>query len=341
MAIGIKHVVCVIVPHRYQSAIKHQELLSKEQDYYPRNAALAENLSPAMTQEVTAVATPQSLPRYLLGISTKMYFSHAQTTSYLQRLATALTPSLTLPSRPKGKEIAEKLQFFYIPSFPSLYSCAQLLQSQKLSILLGGQDCSEYASGAHTGCVSAGQLREVGCSMVELGHAERRAAPVCESDALVAAKVRVAVEMGLIPLVCVGEKEKVVGESVSRRIGVAVEEVVAQVEPVLRRLMGVVGDGKEVRFVVFAYEPVWAIGAERPAEADHVVAVVRAVRELVTRRYLKQGGGLDGLEVRFLYGGSAGPGTWKALKGELDGLFLGRFAHDVENVQAVVQEMLE
>ena len=279
-----------------------------------------------MAQEISAVSTPQSLPRHLLGISTKMYFSHAETISYLHRL----TSTFTLPP-------VEKLQLFYIPSFPSLHSCAQFLQSQALPVLLGGQDCSEHAGGAHTGSVSAGQLREVGCSMVELGHAERRAAPFHESNALVASKARMAVEAGLVPLVCVGEREQAAWESVSRRVGVAVDEVVAQVEPVLQQLEGVVADAQKdkVCFVVFAYEPVWAIGAERPAEAEHVVAVVRAVRDLVARRYL------DGLEIRFLYGGSAGPGTWRALKGELDGLFLGRFAHDVENVQAVVQEMLE
>ena len=84
--------------------------------------------------------------------------------------------------------------------------------------------------------------------------------------------------------------------------------------------------------VILAYEPVWAIGASEPAGADHVVAVTQSLRALVAERKGR---------TRILYGGSAGPGTYEALKNGVDGLFLGRFAHDPRNLEKVIQELSE
>lgn len=111
----------------------------------------------------------------------------------------------------------------------------------------------------------------------------------------------------------------------SEGVGVAIREVLPQVEVILD---AVPGDAD----VVFAYEPVWAIGKLEAAGADHVLGVVGVVRRCV------EGRGRKGA-VRILYGGSAGPGIWEGLKGGVDGLFLGRFGHDVENVRKVVEEV--
>ena len=70
-----------------------------------------------------------------------------------------------------------------------------------------GQDCDSKSAGARTGFVPASLLTECGCSLVELGHAERRAGPMNETDALIAEKVTAALGEGLVPLVCVGEKQ--------------------------------------------------------------------------------------------------------------------------------------
>jgi triosephosphate isomerase len=82
--------------------------------------------------------------------------------------------------------------------------------------------------------------------------------------------------------------------------------------------------------LIIAYEPVWAIGAEEPADADHVVGVTKAIRQMAEGR--------DGL-TRILYGGSAGPGTYKMIADSVDGLFLGRFAHDLRNLKQVITEI--
>ena len=207
------------------------------------------------------------------------------------------------------------------------------------------------------------QLSELGVSLVELGHAERRRSPFNETDELVARKAVGAMRAGLVPLVCVGEKSKPGTGMVSEGVGRAVGEVWRQCEAVIGGMeeemvrLGEGGKGEVVvewegesltstgrergrLDVIFAYEPVWAIGAEEPAGADHVCAVVGEIKRRVGERW--KGKGLEGRgEVRVLYGGSAGPGTWEGLKGVCDGLFLGRFAHRVENVGVVVGEMLE
>ena len=257
------------------------------------------------------------LPALLLGVSTKMYFTYSQTNTYLADLCNTFYSPTT--------STAETPTLFVIPSFPSLGLAAANLRSTP-HILLGAQDCHWEDYGPWTGEVSPAELADVGCSLVELGHAERRRAPFNETNEIVAAKAAAAVRNGLVPLVCIGEvaRSKVASEGV----GLAVREVIPQVKAVLESVPGRAG-------VVFAYEPVWAIGAEEPAGVEHVRTVVGEIKRAVNDMAGRTG------EVRVIYGGSAGPGTWKGLSGMLDGLFLGRFAHDLSNVERVVKEMEE
>ncbi|KAL8917971.1 MAG: hypothetical protein Q9208_007635 [Pyrenodesmia sp. 3 TL-2023] len=256
-----------------------------------------------------------TLPTTLIGISTKMYFDLPSTTTYISSLP--LPPASTA--------------LFIIPSFPALPAAAAQIKKLRSStqpaptILLGAQNCSHADSGAYTGEVSALMLKQIGCDVVELGHAERRAAPFNETDEMVAEKAKAAVRNQLIPLICIGERNK--SSIVSEGVGIAIRECARQVNAVL--------DAVEAdRDVIFAYEPVWAIGASEPAGKDHVVAVVGQLSKMVQGR--RRGG-----EVRWLYGGSAGPGIWQGLKGGVDGLFLGRFAHEVENVKRILKEVEE
>ncbi|KAG4218536.1 hypothetical protein PC116_g32984, partial [Phytophthora cactorum] len=84
--------------------------------------------------------------------------------------------------------------------------------------------------------------------------------------------------------------------------------------------------------VILAYEPVWAIGAAEPAGAEHVVSVTQALRNLDCVRS-REG------NTRILYGGSAGPGLFAQLKDGVDGLFLGRFAHDPAQFYKTIVEV--
>lgn len=167
-------------------------------------------------------------------------------------------------------------------------------------------------------------LSELGCRIVEIGHAERRAL-FHESNTDVAKKAAAAARNGLIPLVCIGETERAKGV-----LSMAVGDCAAQINAVLND-KALPPDAE----VILAYEPVWAIGAAAPASAEHVLGVVGALRELPSLKARKEG------SVRIVYGGSAGPGLFEQLKGGVDGLFLGRFAHNVEAFVQTIREVAE
>lgn len=246
----------------------------------------------------------------LVGVSLKMYFDLPSTEAYLNALSTAYSAS------------PPTCNIFVLPSLPAI-SIASTIFSSNAQVWVGAQNCHWEDSGAHTGEVSPLMLKQLGCTIVEIGHAERRRAPFNETDEITANKAKAAVRNDLIPLICIGEKLK--STIVSQGVGLALRECVPQVMAVLNA----VSDDADL---IFAYEPIWAIGAQEPASADHVLAVVGELRKKVWER------GRNG-KVRFLYGGSAKPGTWDSLKGVLDGLFLGRFAHDVDAFKRVVEEI--
>ncbi|KAJ5542385.1 hypothetical protein N7461_008388 [Penicillium sp. DV-2018c] len=270
------------------------------------------------------------LPEKLLLISLKMYFTPDRTLTYLRDL---LNPSNEIV-HPQNRD---KLLLALIPDFLTIWPCAQILKEYESNLaasgispspspfLLGAQDCFWEPQGAYTGEVSPASIRSLGCSIVELGHAERRAI-FNESDDQTARKAAAACAQHMVPLVCVGEVTAP-GPIASQAVGQAVSECAVLVRAVLAAIPA---DAP----VIFAYEPVWAIGQPKPAGVDHVAAVVEGIRAVIGDR--------PGT-ARVLYGGSAGPGLWGAggLGKAVDGMFLGRFAHEVEGVRKVVQEVEE
>lgn len=273
--------------------------------------------------------------RRIIGVSTKMYFSAARTDAFIRQVVDRLLllgenfDSSSKSSSKEPESALDGVDVFIIPDFLSVREAVRIVREKGLGdgkIVVGAQDCWSEDHGAYTGEVSPRVLKEVGCGIVELGHAERKKL-FGETDGDVRRKVEGVWRNGMCPLVCVGE--------IWREGGVqgAVEEVMEQVEVVLGLQVGdpggVEGDAKEV---VLAYEPVWAIGAEEPASAEHVKGVVRTVRGELEKR-------ANGLKVRIIYGGSAGPGLWEKLDGEVDGLFLGRFGHHPEQFIKTVCEV--
>lgn len=251
--------------------------------------------------------SPPSRPPRIVGTSLKLYFDLPSTSKYLQGVA-----DLDRHAQ------SHKVDLFVIPDFISILSGQQILKDTH--VLLGAQDTFWEDLGPYTGEVSPLTLKQAGVAIVEIGHAERRRI-FGETDEQVAMKCAAAVRNGLIPLICVGEKAS--SAIASAAVGMAIDEVRPQVLSAVRA----VPDDAEV---IIAYEPVWAIGAAEPAGADHVVAVTKAIREMVTGR--------KGV-TRILYGGSAGPGLFAKLVEGVDGLFLGRFAHDLGNLRKVIEEV--
>ena len=210
--------------------------------------------------------------------------------------------------------LSAELTVFVAPSFPVLESARSILAGT--GVVLGAQNCST-AGGALTGEVSPALLAELGVGLVEIGHAERRRL-FGETDAVVALKTEAAASAGLTPLLCVGETVRSSPASAAR---VCLEQVSAGLSASV-----------PLDDVVVAYEPVWAIGAAEPAEPGYVNEVVGQLRELLQQR-------LGGGRPSIIYGGSAGPGLLARLDA-VDGLFLGRFAHDSAGFGQVLDEAI-
>jgi triosephosphate isomerase len=173
-------------------------------------------------------------------------------------------------------------------------------------VLIGGQDCHGKASGAHTGDISAEMLKDVGASYVIVGHSERRA-DHGESDAVVRAKAEAGLRVGLVIIVCVGERKE------QREAGKAVAVVREQ-------LAGSIPDAATAATLVVAYEPVWAIGTGlTPTKAD-VADMHKAIRETLSQRF-----GAEGQNTRILYGGSVKPENARDLiiQPDVDGALIG------------------
>ncbi|MGH8177047.1 MAG: triose-phosphate isomerase [Steroidobacter sp.] len=202
----------------------------------------------------------------------KMHGTRAENAELIEGLL------LGLPGQPAA-EIA------VCPPFVYLWETSRLLKSS--SIALGAQSTSAEPVGAFTGEVSAGMLKDVGCTHVIVGHSERRSLNK-EDDALVARKFLATQSHGLRPILCVGETLD------ERERGQTMQVVSRQLAAVLD-LAGV----RAMKQALVAYEPVWAIGTGKnatPAQTQEVHAHIRAE---VAARDAK-----IAAELRVLYGGS-------------------------------------
>ncbi len=175
-----------------------------------------------------------------------------------------------------------------LPPFTDIRSVQTLIDGDRLRLTYGAQDISPDASGAFTGDISGSMLNKLGCTFVVVGHSERRAIHN-ESDEIVNKKIKAVLANEMTPIFCIGE------ELAIREAGTHVEHVLNQVRA------GLKGFHKpELKKIVFAYEPVWAIGTGKtatPEDAQEVCAAIRA--ELV-----KIGSEEIAEAARILYGGS-------------------------------------
>jgi triosephosphate isomerase len=149
----------------------------------------------------------------------------------------------------------------------------------------GGQDCHPEPSGAFTGDVSAGMLKDAGAAYVILGHSERRTLHH-ESSAIVRQKAQAALREGLTPIICVGETLE------QRERGQALATVSAQ-------LAGSIPKESPAGGIVLAYEPVWAIGTGLTPGHREITEMHRFIREKMSHA--------QRATLRILYGGSVKP----------------------------------
>jgi triosephosphate isomerase len=255
-------------------------------------------------QDAGRVARP-----VIVGVSLKMYLGHAETVAWCEAVAGIARAH---PATARGEA-----ELVVLPSYLSVPAAVGILDG---IAAVGAQDLATEDSGAFTGEVSGGQVRELGGVFVEVGHAERRRL-FGETDEVVRRKADAALRAGLVPILCLGEEAEQDPADAARESGRQLDDALA-----LARESGHGGR------IVVAYEPQWAIGADAPASDAHIRAVCRDLRARVRA--------LDGHSgSAVIYGGSAGPGLLTRIGDDVDGLFLGRFAHDPRAVAAILDEV--
>ena len=188
-----------------------------------------------------------------------------------------------------------KVQVAVFP--PAVHLPVVVHRLQQARIDVGAQNLSEHADGAFTGELSCAMLVDIGCSMVLVGHSERRA-QFDEDNRRVAEKYAAAEALGLTPILCVGET------LAEREAGATAKVVAAQISAVADR----VGMDRLCAGVI-AYEPIWAIGTGVTASPQQAQEVHAGIRQQL---------GAAGEVTRILYGGSVNPENAEGLFAQPD-----------------------
>jgi triosephosphate isomerase len=190
------------------------------------------------------------------------------------------------------------------------------------AIEVGAQDVFWLKEGAYTGEVSAPMLAAVGCRWVIVGHSERRQY-FGETDETVLKKTTAALEAGLKPIVCVGERlEEREGGSTEAVLGTQCARSITSLTP------------EQIARIVVAYEPVWAIGTGKTATPEIAAAAHRFLRDRVRARF----GAEAAAACRILYGGSVKPDNIKGLMAQpdIDGALVGGASLDPASFASIV-----
>lgn len=195
------------------------------------------------------------------------------------------------------------------PPFTNLHAVRAAIGGARID--LGAQNMHWETSGAYTGEISGKMLLEAGCTHVILGHSERRSY-FKETDEMIDLKVKSAVDLGLTPILCVGETLE------EREAGQMPQVVTGQLEGSLK---GFTERRTLPASAILAYEPVWAIGTGRTASPEQAQEVHGLIREWLEKHFGRETAG----QVRVLYGGSVKPDNVADLmaKPDIDGALVG------------------
>ena len=248
--------------------------------------------------------------RPIMAGNWKMNLNHLEAIHLVQKLAFSLT-----------EQQLSDVEVAVLPPFTALRSVQTAVDGDKVHIVYGAQDLSPHPGGAYTGDVSGAMLAKLGCTYVVVGHSERRQHHH-EDDELVNAKLKAAFTAGLTPIFCVGE-------------GPEVREACGHVAHCTDQI-GVGLDGlkaEQVKQMVIAYEPIWAIGTGKTATPDDAQEVCGAIRARLTEVY-----GTDvGDSVRIQYGGSVKAANVAAIMAQpdVDGALVGGASLDAEEFAAI------
>jgi triosephosphate isomerase len=241
----------------------------------------------------------------LIAGNWKMNLNHLEAIAVTQKLAYSL----------EDRDY-DAVEVVVLPPFTDLRSVQTLVDGDRLRLLYGAQDISTAASGAYTGEISGSMLAKIGCTYVVIGHSERRAHH-SESDSVVNAKIKAALANELKPILCIGE------ELAIREAGTHVAYVLDQLRNALKGF-----HKPDLKKIVIAYEPVWAIGTGKTATPEDAQEVCAAIRTELR----KIGSDEIADNCRILYGGSVKSiNTLEIMKEEdVDGALIGGASLDPE-----------
>ena len=248
----------------------------------------------------------------LIAGNWKMNLNHLEAIAVTQKLSYSLN----------DKDF-DAVDIAIFPPFTDIRSVQTLIDGDRLRLTYGAQDISPESGGAYTGDISGAMLSKLGCTYVLVGHSERRTIHK-ESDALVATKAKAVLVNEMVPILCIGEDLAI------RETGNQVEFVVDQLTASLKGL-----HKPDLKKVVFAYEPVWAIGTGRtatPADAQEVCAAIRVALKEIESEEIAQ-------TARILYGGSVKSVNIVDIMKEpdVDGVLVGGASLDPEEFARIAQ----
>jgi len=248
----------------------------------------------------------------LIAGNWKMNLNHLEAIAVTQKLSYSL-----------DDKDYDAVDVVVLPPFTDIRSVQTLIDGDRLRLSYGAQDISPEVSGAFTGDISGSMLNKLGCSYVAVGHSERRAIHK-EDDAIVNRKIKAALANEITPIFCIGE------ELETREAGTHVAHVLNQVRN------GLKGFHKpDLKKIVFAYEPVWAIGTGKTASAADAEEVCAAIRS----ELIKIGSDEIAEGARILYGGSVKSSNIVEIMQQpnIDGVLVGGASLDPEEFARIAK----
>ncbi|KUK81275.1 MAG: Triosephosphate isomerase [Pelotomaculum thermopropionicum] len=225
--------------------------------------------------------------------------------------------------KPALAGMGDGVEVVICPAFTALAGVAEVLKDTGIAV--GAQDVYWEESGAFTGEVSPGMLKDAGCRYVIAGHSERRQL-FGETDEMTSEKFHHCVKCGLLPVLCVGETD------IERNSGMAEAVIKRQIEAVFGTLELYRAD----RLIIIAYEPVWAIGTGKNATSSDAQKACASIREEIERTTDTR----TAKEALVLYGGSVKSTNAKDYlsQSDIDGLLVGGASLDPEEFLSIIRE---
>ena len=243
----------------------------------------------------------------------KLNLDHLEAIQLLQKLNYSLEVN-----------IEDKIDIVIAPSYTSLRSLQTIIDADNLKIKISSQDVSAYIEGAYTGEVSALQLSKLNITHSIIGHSERRTV-FNETDETINLKVHSAVNNKLIPIVCFGETEE------QRDTNAYLSYILDQVNIAVKGLRK-----DKVEEIIFAYEPIWAIGTGKVASVENAIEVISSVKQEISTKPF-----YDEEKIRFIYGGSVSPTNASELLNTkiIDGVLVGGASLDVDKFVQIIKSV--